>query len=198
MRLPSGEYAPDPASGIGSGIADPPFGAHGVEPRLAERPRGALAAEEDARAVLRPTIHLVVVAPSLGARAAGRVPGQLPRHAAARRHDVHLLVAVVLAGEGDRFAVGRELGEHLDARMRRESSRLPAAHVGEPDVAAVREGDLVAVDVGKTKKLGLRGGRGQRGGDDGTTAAKASRIERWVRMRTKGQLAPPPRKPLPC
>ncbi len=143
------------------------LGAHRVEPRLAERPRGALAAEEDARTVLRPTVDLIVVSPALGARPAGRVPGQLLRNAAARRHDVDLLVAVVLAGEGDRFAVGRELGEHLDARMRRESRRLAAAHVGEPDVPAVREGDLVAVDVGKTKKLRLRGGRGQRGGDDG-------------------------------
>ena len=143
------------------------LGAHRVEPRLAERPRGALAAEEDARTVLRPTVDLVVVSPALGARAAGRIQGQLLRDAAARRHDVHLLVAVVLAGEGDRFTVGRELGEHLDARMRRESGRLAAAHVGEPDVAAVGESDLVAVDVGKTKKLRLRRRRGERGGDDG-------------------------------
>ena len=41
--------------------------------------------------------------------------GQPLRHAALGRHHVDLGVAVVLAGEGEPLAVGREAGEHLEA-----------------------------------------------------------------------------------
>ena len=58
---------------------------------------GAVAqrAEQDGPAVGRPVVHLVVVAPARGERAARRVVGQLARHAARGGDDVHLLVAVV-------------------------------------------------------------------------------------------------------
>ena len=63
--------------------------------------------EQDALAVRRPADDEV----GLG------MPREAPRHAAGGRHDVHVDVAVVFAGEGDLGAVGREMGIGLDAKQ---------------------------------------------------------------------------------
>ena len=85
-----------------------------------------------------------------------RIVGQLPGLAAIGGHHVNLLVAIVLAGEGDPLAVGRELREQLDAGMRGEARSGAAGGVDHPQIAAVSEDDAVVVDVRKTQKLGLR------------------------------------------
>ncbi len=98
-----------------------------VEPGDRQRPPVAMRPEQDARAVGRPAVHLVVVAPAGRERPARRVERELARLAARARHDVDLLVAVVLAGEREPLAVRREPGEQLQARMRRQARRGAAA-----------------------------------------------------------------------
>ena len=88
--------------------------------------------------------------------------------AARRRHDVDLLVAVVLAGEGDPLPVGGEAGEELHPGMGGQAGGRPSGGRGDPDVAGVGEGDLVAVDRGEAKELGLR-----RRGKDAASRAMA-------------------------
>ena len=78
--------------------------------------------------------------------------------------DVDLAGAGVLAGEGDRLAVRRELGEELLPLARGQAAGQAALGVGEPDVAAVDEGDRVldrcrGSAAGASPPGGLRGGQ---------------------------------------
>jgi hypothetical protein len=111
-------------------------------------------------AVVRPAVNLVVIAPARRQGALRRIEGQLLGLAAIRGHDVDLLIAVVLAGEGDPLAVGRELREQLDAGVRGQARGRAAGRVHQPQVAAVGERDAVIVDVRKAQELGLRGQSG--------------------------------------
>src|ERR1039458_4199028 len=104
-------------------------------------------------------VNLVVIAPARRQWALRRIEGQLLGLAAIRGHDVDLLIAVVLAGERDPLAIGRELREQLDAGVRGESRGRAACRVDQPEVAAVGEYDAVIVDVRKAEELGLRGHR---------------------------------------
>ena len=110
-------------------------------------------------AVVRPTVNLVVIAPARRQRTLRRIESQLFGLAAIRGHDVDLLIAVVLAGEGDPLAIRRELREQLDTGVRGEARGRAARRAGQPQVPAVGEYDAVIVDVRKTQKLGLRGQR---------------------------------------
>ena len=74
-------------------------------------------AEQDFLAVVLPADDDVVRPHAVGdvvAAERGRV-GEPFRHAALGRHQVYFGIAVVLAGEGEPFAVRREAGEHLEA-----------------------------------------------------------------------------------
>ena len=99
-----------------------------------------------------------------------RMEGQPAGLAADGGHDVDVAVAVVLAGEGEPLAVGRELGVLLDAVAGCQPTRDAAVVVHEPEVALVGEYDLVGGDVGQTEQMGRstaeRGGRGRRTGKD--------------------------------
>jgi hypothetical protein len=75
-----------------------------------------------------------------------------------------------LTGEGDPFAVGRELSEDLDAGMRGEASGKSAGRGSEPEIAGVSENNLVAVNVGKAKEFRL--GVGICGEDKSETQAQ--------------------------
>jgi hypothetical protein len=120
-------------------------------------PSVAQGAEEDRPAVRSPAVDLVVVTPTRGERSAGGVEGELLGHATGRGNDVDLLVAVVLAGEGDPLAVRRELGEQLEPGMGGQPGRRPAGGRRGPQVAGIGEDDLVAVDIRKPQQLGLSG-----------------------------------------
>ena len=129
-----------------------------VQVRVGQRPTVAHRAEQHRLAVVGPTVHLVVVAPAIRQRTARRIPRQLFRHAAGRRNHVHLLVAVVLAGERDPRAVGRKLREQLEPVVRGQARRGTAVRRREPQIARIAEDDFVAVDVGEAQELRLRVG----------------------------------------
>jgi len=105
----------------GKGLGEAAIDGDGVEAAEAVEPAVAEGAEDDAFAVVGPAVDLVIVAPARRERSAGGIEGQLTGLAAGGGHDVDLLIAVVLAGEGDPFAVGRELGEEFHAGMRGEA-----------------------------------------------------------------------------
>jgi hypothetical protein len=104
------------------------------------------------------------------------VKRQLARRAAVDADDEDLAVAAVLAAEGDPPAVGRELGEQLQPRMRGQAPCHAAGRLHHPDVAGIDEGDPVAMDVWKAeqarvalRRLGEGGERQQQqdGGGEG-------------------------------
>ena len=103
----------------------------------ARRARGrradAVRAKEDVFAIRRPTEHDV----------ARRMKRQAARLAAVGGDDVHVGVAVVLAGKGDPFAVGREFRKQLVARMRGKPARVAAGARSDPDIARVGEDGLI-------------------------------------------------------
>ena len=83
------------------------------------------------------------------------------RHAALGGHEVDLGVAVVLAGEGEPLAVGREAGEHLEAVVAGQPAGDAAGGRHGVQVAGVGEDDLVAVDGGEAQAARfIRGSRG--------------------------------------
>jgi hypothetical protein len=84
MRFPSGEYAPEPASGIGSGTAEPPA-AERCRAVFARGPTSCGCRGTGSALRLSSTVDLIVVAPALGARRAGGIPGELLRRAAGGR-----------------------------------------------------------------------------------------------------------------
>ncbi len=140
------------------GLRQPALDRHLEQAPLADVPALAERAEQHLLAVRAPAVDQVVVPPARRQRPPGRVVGELARRAAVGGHDIDLLVAVVLPGEGDPAAVGGELGEQLDAGMGGEPAGGAAGGGGGPQVAAVGEDDAVAVDVGEAQQLGLRGG----------------------------------------
>jgi hypothetical protein len=131
------------------------FDGDGVEAVVTEIEMFAERAKDDGLAVGSPTVDLIVIAPARSEGAARGIESKLLGDTASYGDDVDLLVAIVLAGEGDPFAVGRELGEYFDAGMRCEASSKAAGGGGQPEIAGVSENDFVAVDVGKAKKLCL-------------------------------------------
>ena len=130
-----------------------------------------MGAEDHLLAVGRPAQHLVVVAGPRRHVADVVVEGELARRAAVDADHVDLAVAAVLAGEGDPLAVGRELGEELEAGMRSEAAGQPAGRVDHPDVPGVDEGDGIAMDVGVAQQArvarAVRPSAGRGGGEGG-------------------------------
>ena len=62
--------------------------------------------------------------------------------AAPRRHDVDVLVPIVIACEGQQRSVRREARERFLAFRRTQPHRHPARLLHDPDVAGINEGDL--------------------------------------------------------
>ena len=128
---------------------------NGVESPVLGSPEGPRRPEDHRRAVRHPAVDLVFVPPAGRKRTASGVERQLDRLAAVRRNHIHLLVAVVLAGEGNPAAVGREFREQLQSGIRSQPD-CPAAAIGRlPQVARIHERDAVAVNVGESKELCL-------------------------------------------
>ncbi len=123
----------------------------GVQPAHEVVERVHPRAKDDVLAVRRPGHHDVVRPHAVGdivpAERGGI--GEPLRHAAVGRHHVDFRVAVVLAGEGDGLAVGREPGEHLEAFAVRELARRAAVGTDGVEVAGVGEDDLVLINRGK-------------------------------------------------
>src|SRR5208337_4362677 len=119
------------------------------EAAIAEIEMVAEGAKDDGLAVGGPAIDLIVVAPARGERAAGGIKSKLLGNADGDGDDVDLLIAVVLAGEGDPLAVGREFREDFDAGMRGEAGGQAAGGGSEPEVAGIGEDNFIAVDVGE-------------------------------------------------
>ena len=114
------------ALGQGNRLGEPAVTTDGEE-SAAEAVADAVAID-DARAVRGPG-HDDVVRPHAVAEVVagvGRGVGQAHRLAAVGGDGVDLRVAVVLAGEGDRAAVGRKARKHFIARVRRQASGLAA------------------------------------------------------------------------
>ena len=82
----------------------------------------------------------------------GGGPGHAFGDAAHGRHDVDLGVAVVLAREGQRAAVGRKPGEHLEADVARQAARDASRGGNGEEVTGVGKHDLVAGDRGKPQQ----------------------------------------------
>jgi hypothetical protein len=125
------------------------------KPAHALAPRGAVAAHQDLAAVGGPVHDHVVVAAARRHDADIVVIGQLPRRAAGGRHDVHLPRAGVFAREGDPAAIGRDLGEELQAGMRRQAPGVAARCRDRPDVAGIDKDDQVAVYIGEPEQAGV-------------------------------------------
>ena len=139
---------------------------HEVAPH-AVAPGHAVHAHEDL-AFRRPAHHPVVPAAARGHGADVVVEGELLRRPAPRGHHVHLARARVLRAEGDPAAVGRDLREQLEARVRGQPARGAARRRRLPDVAAVDEHHGVAVDVGEAEQAAIgRPGLGGTGGRSG-------------------------------
>ncbi len=135
-------------------------------------PFGHAGPEDDPLPVVGPAHDQVVRAHAVRdvvADEGGRV-GQTLGRPSPGRDEVDFAVAVVLAGEGDRRAVGREPGEGLVAFI--EGGQLPGDAARERDrveVAGVAENDLIARDRGKAQDARfLRPeGQGRQGEDQG-------------------------------
>jgi hypothetical protein len=144
-----------------------------VEARVGDVDAVAQGAEEHLAAVRRPADDLVVVAPAGRQGPARRVIGELTGGAAAGGDHVDLLVAVVLAGEGDALAVGGELGKELETGMGGQPPGGAAAGRGQPQVAGVAEDHPVAVEVGEAQQAGGLGFGGESRRDERAEDGKA-------------------------
>ena len=150
-------------------------------------------AEDDVLAVVRPAHDDVVRPHAVGdvVAAERRGVGQPLGLAALGGHDVDLGVAVVLAGEGELLAVGREAGEHLEAVVAGQPAGDAARRRDGVQVAGVGEDDAVAVDGGEAQQPGLVGGlrrrrpRGDEEQQDGQTMAH-KRMTQGVRSESRG------------
>src|SRR5581483_1475447 len=65
-------------------------------------------------------------------------------------HYVYIEVAVVLAGESNPFPIRRKFREKLAAFARSDASRHASRSRSQPQISAVKENDLVFVNIGKT------------------------------------------------
>ncbi len=103
----------------------------------------------------------------VGQRLGGRVVGDPQGHAAGDRHRVEVAVAVVVAHEGERPAVGAEARVLLLARRAGQRRRHAALRGDQPEVVGVEEGDVAGADVGVAQHPGVGldlGGGGRSGG----------------------------------
>jgi hypothetical protein len=130
-------------------LGDAAVGRNEEEPVKVGQVARAIRAEKDAPVGGPPQHHI-----------ARRVIGQADGFAAPGRDDEDIIVAVVLAGEGDPFPVGRESRVELVAGVGGEAASRAALGRGRPQVPGVDEDDLVTPDAGLAQEPGRAGGRG--------------------------------------
>ena len=92
--------------------------------------------------------HALAVGAPPGHDVGRRMPGQSARLAALHRDDVDVGVVVVVRRERDPFAVRREVRRVLGGGMRGELNRMSAVSIGDPDIAAIDEGEVILRDRG--------------------------------------------------
>ena len=113
--------------------------------------------KQNALAVREPGDDFIVNAHAIAERRRGSlIESQLPGLAALSGHHVDVEIAVVLAGEGDPFAVGRKFREQLAPGIGGDAARVAARARGQPKIAAVHENNLVFIDVGKAHQAAFR------------------------------------------
>jgi hypothetical protein len=78
----------------------------------------------------------------------GRIPGQPPRGSPRGGHHVDHRHPGAVRSERQRLPVGREVGVALHGGGARQTTRLAARKIGDPEVPPVGEGHLPAVQVG--------------------------------------------------
>ena len=194
---PVGREVPGPGLRHRERHGQSPVGRRQEQPAVRQVGAVAQRPEQDRLPVRRPVVDLVVVAPARRERAAGRIVRDLPRHAPGGGNDVDLLVAVVLAGERDARAVGREPGKQLQPGMGRQPRGQPAGGRGQPQIAAVAEYHPLAMDVREAQQLRLsrrrcrqaQRNRARRQHDEGSSQHLAS-------FDIRRGCAPNPRRPL--
>ena len=113
------------------------------EVTIAERAAG----DEDVFAVGRPANDL----------ASGRMPGDATGHAALRRSDVDVGVAVEVGGVGDLGAVRRKERTGLHLPIRGEPLGIAALPAHRPDIVGVEKGDLVLRERGVAQQQRMIG-----------------------------------------
>jgi len=126
--LAIGRKRAEPASGQRQLFKRPSGRRDRVQPaeKIVERPHAR--PEDDPLPIRRPGHHDVVRPHAVGyivASQRGR-EAQTLRHTPLGGHQIDLRIAVVLTGEGNRFAVRREPGEHLEPFVAREPPRCAA------------------------------------------------------------------------
>ena len=92
----------------------------------------AARAEENARAIACPAQNLICAG----------VRGQPFRNSTRRRNHVNIFIAVVFPGEGNLCPIGRKHRIDLNSDIACQTSRIAAAAVHDPQVAAIAERDL--------------------------------------------------------
>ena len=117
---------------------------------------------QDVVGIREPVDDFVVDAHALGEASAAGVDRKLLRVAAFGGDDINVKIAVVLSRECNPFAVGRELREKFQARMRCDAPRHPARARHQPQVAGVAENNLVFGNVGEPHQAPLRHFRGSK------------------------------------
>ena len=158
--------ATEAALGQGNGLGKPALFVYRVQ-----LPGEAIAypiAIHDARTVGRPGHH-DVVRPHTVAQVIATIRRRISdTQGLATRggHRVHLRIAIVLAGEGDRLPIRRETREHLVAHVRRKPAGLATRGRHLVQIPGVREDDLLSVRGGETQQPCLfrhheSGSRGQ-------------------------------------
>ena len=95
--------------------------------------------------------------------------GEAPRFAARGGNDEDVVVAVVVGGVGDPFAIGGKVGVAFRSDAGGEALRIAALAADGPDIARIAECDLVAADGGvpDQQRFGSLGAA-KRGKQDGT------------------------------
>ena len=170
--FPGAEFAEHPVHGqilaVGGIAAEAAFGGRdllggaAVRIDLAElaaeaAERMGLAAVDDLLAVGRPAHHDVVGAHAFAHQVAAdeRRPGDAPGLAAGHGNRVDFGIAVVLAGEGHGFTVGRDAGEYFVSDVGREFDGVAALDAHAVEVPGVTEDDVVSADGRESEQARL-------------------------------------------
>ncbi|MBS1272552.1 MAG: hypothetical protein MAGBODY4_01698 [Candidatus Marinimicrobia bacterium] len=92
--------------------------------------------------------------------------GELFRLAALRRESKHIILAIILPGEGNPLTIWREFGHQLHAGMSGEFSGGSAVSIDRPEITAVHKDHLVSMDIRKSKQPSLFRGLQRKGHEE--------------------------------
>jgi hypothetical protein len=119
--------------------------------------------------LLRPETKRMLLPSGVSGAIVRRVIGEAPQFTARGRDDEDVVVAVVVGGVGDPFAIGGEVGVAFGSDAGGEALRVATLAADGPDIARIAECDLVAADGGvpDQQRLGSLGAA-ERGKENGT------------------------------